>query len=146
MTDYESKNLMWIYQQATGKIMDPGGVVVGYGYSGRGVYKNDPEAQSRHDEGPIPEGYYSIGDPHDTITHGPFVLPLTPDPLNKMFGRSGFLIHGDSIIHPGTASHGCIIANRHIREDIAKSEVKLLGVVSGIFTIKRDLDVEETQV
>lgn len=142
MPDYESKNLMWIYQQSTGKILDPDGAVIGYGYSGKGIHKNNPEAQSQHDEGPIPEGYYTIGDPHNTVTHGPFVLPLNPDPQNKMFGRSGFLIHGDSVTHPGTASLGCIIAARYIREDIAKSPVKLLGVVSGVFVMKRD--TEET--
>jgi len=55
-----------------------------------------------------------------------------------MFGRSNFLIHGDSVVHPGTASEGCIIAARYIREDIAKSPVKVLAVVSGVFTISRD--------
>lgn len=136
--------MMWTYQQATGKILDPNGLVVGFGYSGKGKHKNDPESQSVPNQGPIPEGYYLIGAPHDTLTHGPYVLPLTPDPLNKMFGRSGFLIHGDSIVAPGTASEGCIIAARYIREDIAGSIVKLLVVVSGVFVIKKDVDTSES--
>lgn len=129
---------LWVYQQATGKILDPTGMLISYGYSGHGIHKNSPEAQSLKNHGPIPEGYYKIGQPHDTVTHGPFVLPLEPDPQNVMFGRSGFLIHGDSVIAPGTASTGCIILARWVREDIAKSLVKLLAVVSGEFVIKRD--------
>lgn len=130
---------MWIYQQSTGKLLDPKGLVVGFGYSGKGVSKNNPEDQTLHNAGPIPEGYYKIGSPHDTVTHGPFVLPLEPDPGNKMFGRSAFLIHGDSVVHPGTASEGCIILPRPVREDIAKSLDRLLAVVSGDFVMKRDV-------
>ena len=62
--------------------------------------------------------------------HGPFVLRLTPAPTNEMFGRDGFLIHGDSIEHPGSASHGCIILPRAIREAIAKSDDDTLHVVA----------------
>jgi hypothetical protein len=48
-----------------------------------------------------------------------------------MFGRDGFLIHGDSVEHPGTASHGCIIMSRAIREAIAQSDDHELNVVAG---------------
>jgi len=54
----------------------------------------------------------------DTVTHGPYVLPLTPSLNNQMFGRSGFLIHGDSVVNPGTASEGCIILPRAVRQQI----------------------------
>jgi len=47
-----------------------------------------------------------------------------------MCGRSAFLIHGDSIAAPGTASHGCIILARPDRERIAESGVKQLVVVA----------------
>lgn len=139
----EPDQVMWIYQQSTGKILDPSGMVMGFGYSGKGKHKNNPESQSLANLGPIPEGYYTIGAPHDTLTHGPFVLPLTPDPQNIMFGRSHFLIHGDSVVQAGTASEGCIILNRHLREDIARSPIKLLTVVAGVFTIKRDVPADE---
>lgn len=135
----DKDNIMWIYQQSTGKILDPKGMIMGYGYSGKGIHKNNPESQTLANLGPIPEGYYTIGEPHDTVTHGPFVLPLTPDPQNNMHGRSHFLIHGDSKVLPGTASEGCIIAPRYLREDIAHSPIKLLTVVSGVFVIKRDV-------
>jgi hypothetical protein len=129
---------LWVFQQSTGKILDPKGLVVGFAYSGKGIHKNNPESQSLPNQGPIPEGYYKIGSPHDSITHGPFVLPLEPDPQNVMFGRTHFLVHGDSVQSPGTASEGCIVAPRWIREDIAKSAVKLLAVVSGEFVMKRE--------
>ena len=92
------------------------GVLIGRGYSGQPQCKNDPAKCSAKDEGPIPPGSYTIGEPVDTATHGPFVLPLTPHPDNEMYGRSGFLIHGDSIKAPGTASHGCIVVSRTVRE------------------------------
>jgi hypothetical protein len=52
------------------------------------------------------------------------------DPKNKMFGRSGFLIHGDSFVKPGKASRGCIIMGRLIRNAIAASGDRLLRVVA----------------
>jgi lipoprotein-anchoring transpeptidase ErfK/SrfK len=99
------------------------------GYSGAPGFKNDPAATARKEEGPIPVGTYTIGAPHDTETHGPYVLPLTPDVGNKMYGRSAFLIHGDSIKAPGTASHGCIILPRSSRERIGTSGDHCLQVV-----------------
>jgi len=36
MTDDMPLRLMWTYQQATGKVLDPGGSVIGYAYSGKG--------------------------------------------------------------------------------------------------------------
>jgi len=52
---------------------------------------------------------------------------LSPHPDNEMFGRGSFRIHGDSIKNPGTASHGCIIAPRSVREKIiAGTDKKLI--------------------
>lgn len=139
LVPYPTSNaIMWIYQISSGRMIDPNGLVVGFGYSGKGSNKNNPESQNLTDKGPIPEGYYRIGTPHDTVTHGPFVIPLTPDTQNKMFGRSHFLIHGDSVVNPGTASEGCIIMARSVREDIAKSMDDVLGVVSGPYTPQYD--------
>lgn len=106
------------------------GVKIGSGYSGQPACKNDPTKCSAHNEGPIPPGLYRIGDPVDTETHGPYVLPLSPDDGNEMYGRSGFLIHGDSVAHPGTASHGCIIMPRKVREVIHESGDRLLEVTA----------------
>lgn len=112
--------MTWQYQISTGA-MSRDGEVVAHGYSGQPECKNDPSKCGIPDKGPIPQGSYTIGHPVDTKTHGPFVLPLTPDPANEMFGRSGFLIHGDSVVAPGTASEGCIIMPRTARDAINKS-------------------------
>ncbi len=101
------------------------------GYSGCRDGKNNPAMCTVANLGPIPIGVYRIGDPYDTDTHGPFVLPLTPDAANEMHGRSGFLIHGDSTKEPGTASEGCIIQPRAVREQIHQSGDRELEVVEG---------------
>ena len=120
--------MTWRYEQATGRILQDGQRVA-IGYSGAGDCKNDPSAQDVHNAGPLPRGLYEIGAPVDTMTHGPYVLRLTPDPANEMCGRAGFLIHGDSKVAPGTASEGCIILRRMVREKIWDSGDKQLEVV-----------------
>jgi len=124
--------MAFIYEIQTGKLLDPTGALIAIGYSGKGEHKNQPGATSLHNEGPIPAGTYRIGPPTDTVTHGPFVLPLTPDPDNLMWGRAGFLMHGDSVTEPGTASEGCIIMPRMIREQVAADLDHTLQVVTQI--------------
>lgn len=119
---------MWTYEQRSGS-MSQDGEPVAVGYSGAGEGKNNPDMQSVPNVGPIPVGLYSIDAPVDTVTHGPFVLRLEPFPANQMFGRAGFLIHGDSVVHPGTASEGCIILGRATREQIWNSGDHQLEVV-----------------
>lgn len=82
--------------------------------------------QDRHNLGPIPRGAYSISEPYDTTEHGPFVLRLTPDLGNEMFGRAGFLMHGDNATHD--ASQGCIIMPRAVRDQVAASGDKEIEV------------------
>lgn len=122
---------MWTYEQLTGRLRNATGDLVGVGYSGKNAGKNAPSAQRIHNVGPIPRGQYRIQAPQDTVTHGPFVLPLIADPANEMFGRYGFLIHGDSVVNPGTASEGCIILARDVREAIWASLDRDLAVTVG---------------
>lgn len=122
---------MWTYRQRTGELLDKDLKLVANGYSGFGDGENRPEMENHPDLGPIPRGIYTVGVPHDTDSHGPFVMSLTPAPANEMFGRSGFLCHGDSVSHPGSASHGCIIFPRVIREQIWNSGDHRLEVVEG---------------
>ena len=119
---------MWIYRQANGQLW-LGEECVGCGYSGCGVGKNNPVMEDVHNVGPIPRGRYLIGPAHDTTTHGPYVLDLTPCDVLGMHGRGGFLIHGDNRHDPGMASHGCIVLPRDIRERIGTSGIELLEVV-----------------
>jgi hypothetical protein len=121
---------VWTYKQLSGDLSRDG-AAAGACYSGYEAGKNNPAMQNVPNIGPVPQGRYTIGAPIDLGggPHGPFVLPLTPDPANQMFGRFGFLIHGDSIANPGFASRGCIIAGLAIRQAIASSEDAELVVV-----------------
>lgn len=125
---------MWIYAQSTGELFkDDDPSTLSLGYSGLGEGKNNPAMQQIHDLGPIPRGFWHIGDPEYVDVagpHGPFVLPLTADEGTPTFGRSGFLIHGDSVAHAGSASHGCIIFSLPVRKMIAASDDRLLKVVA----------------
>lgn len=119
---------MWIYFQESGELL-LNGKYIGTGYSGAPEARNNPALEAVPNVGPIPTGDYAIGDPEDTLSHGPYVLPLTPNPSNEMYERSGFLIHGDSIKTPGTASHGCIIMQRQVREAVHLSLDTVLRVL-----------------
>ena len=125
-----SLRLSWTYVIDSGRMYTDSGDLLGVGYSGDPEHKNNPAAQSLADQGPIPTGVYTIGEPEDTADHGPFVLPLTPDPTNEMYGRSAFLIHGDRIGAPGTASKGCIILARDVRNDVWQSGDRTLDVIA----------------
>lgn len=123
---------MWIYVVRTGRLFQNDAFKAS-GYSGAGSAKNDPTQQDKHNLGPIPVGVYMIGKAIETTaSHGPVVMPLTPVAYSETWGRNGFLVHGDSLVHPGMASHGCIILNRPMREEIAASMDRLLVVLSGL--------------
>lgn len=121
---------MWLWEQVSGRLYADDGELVGVGYSGKGEHKNNPASQELHNFGPIPVGRYSIGAPVNTMMHGPYVLPLTPDPKNQMFGRFGFLLHGDSLVEPGTASEGCPIQSRDVRVKVWNSPDHVLEVIA----------------
>lgn len=121
---------MWTYRQSDGQVTGPNGNQHGCGYSGRGIGKNAPSSQNIPTVGPLPQGSYTMQPPVDTQARGPYVIWLTPDPENEMFGRSAFGIHGDSIEHPGMASEGCICLPRSTREIIWQSGDRRLIVTS----------------
>lgn len=121
---------MWTYQESTGELKHDGKFVF-KGYSGHGEGQNNPAYQQIHNVGPIPRGTWTIqGPPFDTPTHGPYVLRLVPCSDTDTFGRSGFLMHGDKIGAPGTASLGCIIMPRAVREQVWNSDDHYLEVVA----------------
>lgn len=126
---------MWVYEQKTGRLISPMGGLMTTGYSGFGEGKNNPAEEYMRGEGPIPEGWYDIQAPYDSPDHGPFVMRLLPDAENVMHDRDGFLIHGDSSIHPGEASRGCIILPRFARLAIYNSRDFRLHVVKELPTI-----------
>ena len=119
----------WTWDQSNGLLFDPGGKRVSGGYSGRGEGLNNPAMQDKRATGPIPRGVWRIGKPRNSVRTGPFVMDLTPLPGTQTFGRSAFQIHGDNRLANFTASSGCIILRREVRERIAASGVNLLRVV-----------------
>lgn len=122
----------WTYAQKTGDL-EQDGRHVATGYSGTGDGKNNPNMQDVRNVGPIPEGDWTIGGPPiNTENHGPYVLLLNPTAETETFGRSGFLMHGDSKEHPGGASEGCVILPRAVREKVWTSGDRDLKVVAEI--------------
>jgi len=133
---------MWTFVQRTGALLSPDGSQLTVGYSGNwdGVrppggsndHRNKPAEQSIKSKGPIPVGQYTIGVAfNDPGGKGPLVMALAPDPGNQMFGRDGFLIHGDRAPpRSGTASDGCIILDHDSRQTISGSSDRSLRVVT----------------
>ena len=103
--------------------------VLGPGYSGAPGHVDDASAMSEKSVGPIPIGSWTIGAPVDLPVLGPFCLPLKPELGTETFGRGGFWIHGDNDKHDESASHGCIVTARAIREEIWSDPDHLLLVV-----------------
>lgn len=119
---------MRVYHQRTGELWVRH-VLACVGYSGNAAGKNNPDLQHVQGVGPIPEGAYLIGEPSASLDHGPVALHLVPLTGTQTYGRSGFLMHGDSIGAPGTASHGCIIVPRPLREAARDDTDRLLIVL-----------------
>ena len=115
------------YNIATGALM-LGGAIIAHGYSGAGSSKNNPDAVKYPAAGPIPPGDYKLTGVRDSVNTGPYTILLEPCPGTDTFGRSLFRIHGDSIANPGTASHGCIILPRTIRQRIWTSGARVITV------------------
>jgi type VI secretion system (T6SS) effector TldE1-like protein len=120
---------MWTYKQATGELSHDTLGVLGRGYSGHGEGVNNTAMEHIPRVGPIPRGHWSIGAPRDSERVGPFALALTPEPDTQTFGRTAFLIHGDNRHRDQSASHGCIIMPRVIREAIHDSDDTDLEVI-----------------
>lgn len=120
---------MWSYSQSTG-VLSLNGKPFSRGYSGNGRGKNNPSMQAARGVGPVPRGKWTIGMPHDSPNTGPFTMDLDPYAGTDTCGRSAFRIHGDSIDHPGEASHGCIILPRAVRLKIWNSEDHEIEVVA----------------
>jgi len=120
---------MWSYCSATGNLSQ-NGTLVGTGYSGCGEGLNNPKLENETGIGPLPRGSYIIKPFFDDPGgKGPIVAHLDPAQNINTFGRAGFMIHGDNAAENHTASHGCIILARDIRQQIATSGDNALEVV-----------------
>lgn len=119
---------MWKFDQSSGQFFHNDTLLFD-GYSGYQQGKNNPSMQNVRGMGPVPQGLWHIGGVYDSPKTGPCTIVLVPDSATNTYGRDGFRIHGDSIKAPGTASHGCIILPRFVRQQIVASPDKLLTVV-----------------
>ena len=120
--------MTWRYEQSTGKLFRPTGHLVCTAYSGHGDGVNNPEMEDVRGVGPIPRGRWIIGTAEKHPRLGPLAMPLHPSG-HDAHGRSEFFIHGDNARGDRSASHGCIIVPRAVREDIAASADRQLDVV-----------------
>lgn len=121
----DPSGLLCTYSQSTGNLTctnDGTGqqYLTCNGYAGNGAGLNNPAAQNQPNVGPLPRGDYTVGAAN--TRRGAETRPLTPNANNNMFGRSGFLIHGDNRAQNNTASEGCIIVPRDCRSQIPTGE------------------------
>lgn len=119
----------WVWDQSAGELRRDGARIA-RGYAGKGTGKNNPAMQNVRRTGPIPQGRWRLTGVHNSPHTGPFTIILVPEAETETFGRSAFRIHGDSIRAPGTASEGCIILPRAVRERIWSSGDRRLTVVT----------------
>lgn len=123
---------MWIWDQSAGTL-SRNGKIISKGYAGKGRGRNNPALQGERGIGPIPRGMWKIGAPYNSPNTGPYtmaVLAIDATPNNDTHdetGRGAFRIHGDNLT--GTASQGCIILPRTIRQLIWQSGDRELKVV-----------------
>lgn len=99
------------------------------GYSGAPGHVNNPASQSLANLGPIPQGTYNIGQQFNSRRTGPGVLPLSPINGTNTFGRNAFQIHGDNSRGDQSASRGCVIQGRNVRNQISNSNDNIFRVV-----------------
>jgi len=136
---------MWTFNISAGSLSKDGIVIDRDVYAGAGPQGfNNPAYEKTADDGPIPEGFYTIcGPPYEDTEHGPYILRLEPDTNNVMFGRVGFLLHGKPLppadIRSG--SKGCICADRVTRTRVYQSGDTRLQVISGIVVIDPEIQV-----
>ena len=121
--------MAWTFEIPTGKYYDPQGNYISTGYAGHGVGVDNIADEDIPDEGPIPEGTYQMGPWFNDPEKGPIVCHLTPEPGVNDYGRSSFMVHGDSIKNPGQASLGCAVADHATRLAMSQSEDQILSVV-----------------
>jgi hypothetical protein len=131
--------MSWKFQISKGLLFDPTGKVVwSKAYAGGNEGKdlegvNNPAMCDQHNIGPLPVGLYVMTQlvmQHPRL--GPYVILLTPDAANEMYGRGDFRVHGDrtdpKLVH--AASEGCIIVPRFVRELMWKSEDHVIEVIA----------------
>jgi peptidoglycan hydrolase-like protein with peptidoglycan-binding domain len=125
----------WIYEVTSGKFTNPEGKHIATGYSGKqGIWQNNVAYEREKDHGPIPRGIWKMKNSAEMAeirsTPTSNTIPLVPMPETSTYGRHSFLIHGDHITEPGTASEGCIVLGKDERLKIINHPNRMLRVVT----------------
>ena len=129
----------FVYHQRSGRLAAPDGSVLAVGYAGYddgdgvpepGEGKNDPGMERVKMVGPLPAGRWAMGPAFDHARLGTCCIPLLPLPGTRTYGRSGFLVHGDSRKQPGAGSHGCVVMPLAVRQQLAAASDRVLEVVA----------------
>lgn len=124
--------LFLVYSQSSGVMYlgdhDNNRITLARGYSGHGTSINDPDSEGFVGRGPIPRGVWKVGSPVSSDRMGPHCIPLSPVG-HDAYHRSGFYIHGDNRHGDRSASTGCIILDRNIREAITHLRIDVLEVI-----------------
>lgn len=134
-----------IYEQGSGRLLledrNDCTALLAIGYSGAPGYVNSPGSQGLVAKGPIPLGLWRVERAGQHETLGPQAIPLTPISIVwhegaakevasvRRINRSGFYIHGDNAKGNQSASRGCIIMPRPIRDCIVALGIKRLSVI-----------------
>jgi len=106
------------------------GCVLDVGYSGFGAHLNRAASEHIVGQGPIPRGTWFIGEVQNRSDTGPISIRLIRAEGEPVPGRrSGFLIHGDNRKRNQTASSGCIILPRYVREFVSHYRGRQLVVI-----------------
>lgn len=121
-----------VYSQSSGVMYledhERNRITLARGYSGHGTSINDPDSEGFVGRGPIPRGVWKVGSPVDSDRMGPHCIPLSPVG-HDAYHRSGFYIHGDNRNGDRSASTGCIILPRNIRQVITYLRIHVLEVI-----------------
>ena len=115
------------YSQSTGQMTKDDGTLVATGFAGNnsrpGVNPkhlqgmNNPDMQSVHCIGPLPQGTYTVGTWGLHHPVGPNSAPLTQT-SGETFGRNAFFIHGPGDTDPMNSSEGCICIHMPDRQKV----------------------------
>lgn len=119
---------MWTYHQRSGELWRNGRRVA-VGYSGHGEGLNNPDAERIRAVGPLPKGRWRMEGIYNSKQVGPFAIILVPENGTETFGRYAFRVHGDNSKGNKSASHGCLIFPRKIREDMWQLGDHVINVV-----------------
>lgn len=98
--------MSWTWDQSAGIMTGHNDTY--HGYSGLDAGKNNPALQDAKGIGPLPRGTYRMTGIGNSPNTGPNTITLVQT-SGDTCGRGDFRIHGDSLAHPGAASHGCVV-------------------------------------